>query len=153
MPFRVIHAGILEHKITRQNINRTTTETINSARNTNVADYFIRTGCTCLSKPILSITICTTALSTKSCNEVKIPVLKRTKRTKYHTPEKQVNIKIVIMLRQKFYRKRFRKLECEIQIKNAKNTLRQLLKAKELALQGASKPVSQHFEEGQYDKN
>ena len=36
---------------------------------------------------------------------------------------------------------------------NKNDTLRHLLKTKELALQGALKHVDQQFEEGQYDKN
>ena len=36
---------------------------------------------------------------------------------------------------------------------NKNDTLRHLLKAKELALQGALKHLDQQFEEGQYDKN
>ena len=36
---------------------------------------------------------------------------------------------------------------------NKNDTLRHLLKAKELALQGALKHLGQQFEEGQYDKN
>ena len=44
MPFRLIHAVVLEHKIIRQVINRITREAINSARITNKAEEIIKTG-------------------------------------------------------------------------------------------------------------
>ena len=44
MPFRLIHAIILDHKIICQDINRIAIEAINSARVSNEAEDIIKTG-------------------------------------------------------------------------------------------------------------